>query len=108
MTLETATPTTTGADVERQMAGMRAFIVERYKLTTVPGRPEEHIGSCGHGVSLGYGCKTIRVRAMINREWIDQLTADFQIDPLWRAIPLTSMLDPHFNLTDLLDPLALS
>lgn len=106
MTPETATPTTAGADVERQMAEMRAFIVERYQLTTVPGRPEEHVGSRGYGVSLGYGCKTIRVRAMIYREWIDELTADFPIGPLWPT-RLTRILDPYFNQTDLLNPLAL-
>ena len=56
-------PMTTGSDVQRQLASMRARLVARYKLVAVSGRPEElEQTSTGKRVSLGYGCKTVRVR----------------------------------------------
>lgn len=97
MSVALAVRPTTGADAYRQMSVMRARLIARYKLVEVPGRPEE-LRNAGRvlGVSLGYGCKTIRVRAMLGREWIDELTHDFQIREGWGA-DLYALLDRHFG-----------
>lgn len=88
-------PATTGSDAHHQFSRMMARLVARYQLVVVPGRPEELVRpSTSQGVSLGYGCKTIRVRLMVGREWTE--TADFQIQEGW-ANDLYSMCDRHFG-----------
>lgn len=92
-------PITTGADADRQFSRMQARLVARYRLSAVPGRPEELVSpsiseSPRRGVSLGYGCKTIRVRLMMDREWIR--TEDFQIEEGWQA-RLYAMCDTYFG-----------
>lgn len=88
--------TSTGSQVQEQMARMKARLVARYKLAAVPGRAEElvSIELPQRGVSLGYGCKTIRVRAMVGRDWVDH--ADFQIGEGWGS-DLYALLDSHFH-----------
>jgi hypothetical protein len=78
---------------------MKARIIARYKLAAVPGRPEELVtplksGRRQLGVSMGYGCKTIRVRTMVGREWLDYI--DFQIKEGWGS-ELYGFLDVHFG-----------
>lgn len=74
---------TTGSDVQRQFGRMMARLVARYGLTAVSGRPEELIRPrTSRGVSLGYGCKTIRVRRMEGRRWVDW--QDYQIKDDWQ------------------------
>lgn len=75
---------TTGSEAQAQLGRMTARLVARYRLTAVPGRTEELIrpGS-PRGVSLGYGCRTIRVRTMLGREWTGW--HDFQIGDGWQA-----------------------
>lgn len=89
--------TTSGGEAQAQLARMKARLIARYKLEAVPGRPEE-LAQPGtdRRVSLGYGCKTIRVRGMVGRNWIDELTHDFQIIEGW-SNALYSMLDGHFG-----------
>jgi hypothetical protein len=89
----------TGADVQRQMTTMRIRCIARYKLTAVPGRPEELVtpmkpGRRQLGISFGYGCKTIRVRTMVGRQWTDHV--DFQIGEGWGS-ELYAFLDRHFG-----------
>lgn len=83
---------------QRQMALMKARAIARYKLTAVPGRPEELIRPEGDGlsvgVSFGYGCRSIRVRKMHGRTWTDHL--DFQIEEGWTPV-LCHFLDAHFG-----------
>lgn len=75
---------TTGSDVQRMMSTLRARLVARYRLSAVPGRPEELTQKeTGNTVSLGYGCKTIRIRKHDGREWVD--TIDLQIRDGWHA-----------------------
>jgi hypothetical protein len=79
-----------------QMGRMRARLIARYQLAAVPGRPEELIKpGTDLGVSLGYGCKTIRVRGMVGRCWLARLTADFQLGEGW-GNDLYRLLDAHF------------
>lgn len=88
-------PPTSGSDVQSQLARMKARLVARYRLAAVPGRPEELIRPwSSQAVSLGYGCKTIRVRTMVGREWIDH--RDFQIREGWQ-IELDELGDKHFG-----------
>ena len=88
-------PMTTGSDVQRQLASMRARLVARYKLVAVSGRPEElEQTSTGKRVSLGYGCKTVRVRKQQGRTWIDRI--DLQIAEGWHA-EVYAFLDEHFG-----------
>lgn len=88
-------PPTTGADAQRQFARMYARLVAQYRLAAVPGRPEELVRpGTSRGVSLGYGCKTIRVRLMLGREW--ESTRDFQIKDGWAA-PLYEFCDAWFE-----------
>lgn len=89
---------TTGAEAQRQLARMKARLVARYKLSSVPGRPEELVSpGTSQGVSLGYGCKTIRVRLMVGREWVD--AHDFQIGEGW-SNDLYTLCDRHFGWLD--------
>lgn len=85
-----------GSDAQRVIAMIRARLTARYKLTAVPGRPEELStgGLTDRRVSLGYGCKTIRIRRQQGREWIDRI--DIQIKEDWHAEVYT-FLDPHFE-----------
>lgn len=90
-------PGITGSSIQRQMATLRARLVARYKMHTVPGRPEElaqptitveHEGRIvreysGRVVSLGYGCGTIRVRKHDGRQWIDHI--DLQPNDGWHG-----------------------
>lgn len=95
--IDSVLPPSTGSDVQRQMASMRARVIARYRLTAIPGRPEELTKpNSDLGVSFGYGCKTIRVRAMTGREWNDELTHDYQIQEGWGA-DLYAQLDRHFG-----------
>lgn len=95
-----AVPATTGSDMQEQFARMKARLVARYRLAAVPGRPEELVspatpeGDLVRGVSLGYGCRTIRVRLMAGRDWIR--TEDFQISEGWQT-RLYDMCDTYFN-----------
>ncbi len=93
----------TGSDAQAQFARMKARLLARYRLSTVPGREEELVRPVtsegpARGVSLGYGCKTIRVRLMAGREWIR--TEDFQITAHqsdgWKA-ELDRMCDTYFG-----------
>jgi len=98
---DTPIPAVSGADAAEQIAAMRSRIKTRYRLTEVPGRPEELRQSAGvpslHPdlrVSLGYGCHTIRVRTQVGHRWL--AAADFQIEEGWAA-RLYALLDPHFG-----------
>lgn len=89
----------TGSMVQEQFGRMKARLVARYRLVAVPGRPEELVstrtpGMPRRGVSLGYGCRTIRVRLMLGREWVH--AEDFQIREGW-GIPLAELCDEHFG-----------
>lgn len=95
-------PTIVGGDAQVQIHQMRNRIAARYRLVAVPGRPEELRQSDGipslHPdlrVSLGYGCRTIRVRTQRGHEWLK--TVDFQIEDGWAA-RLYELLDPHFGV----------
>ena len=89
-------PATTGSDVQRQFARMKARLVARYGLAAVSGRPEELVRpGTSRGVSLGYGSKTIRVRLMDGRDWIER--HDFQIKDTWQPT-LDAMCDAHFGV----------
>lgn len=81
-------PQTTGSDVQRVMSTLRARLVARYRLSAVPGRPEEltQASAPGRTISLGYGCKTVRIRkhgGPTGRDWADHL--DIQIREGWHA-----------------------
>lgn len=86
---------TTGSDVQAQFGRMKARLVARYQLAAVRGRPEELVRPrTSRGVSLGYGCKTIRVRLMVGREW--QGSIDFQIKDDWQD-RLDALCDGFFG-----------
>lgn len=88
-------PTTTGSDAQAQFGRMKARLVARYKLVAVSGRPEELVSpGTNKGVSLGYGCRSIRVREMVGRTWIS--AHDFQIGADWK-VRLAELLDSHFG-----------
>ena len=89
-------PPTTGAQAQAQIAQMRAHMIARYRLTNVTGKPEEMVSSAdpNRGASLGYGCRTIRVRLMAGREWLR--ADDFQIRTDWHAA-LHAMCDTYFH-----------
>lgn len=90
-------PMATGGDAQRQLAQMKGRLITRYGLAAVPGKPEELVRpDTNLAVSVGYGCKTIRVRAMIGRRWVDELTHDFQIGEGW-GNALCALLDQHFG-----------
>ncbi len=90
-------PGISGSSIQRQMATLKARLVARYKLHTVPGRPEELSQATitveyegqpqgeyiGKTVSLGYGCGTIRVRKHDGRRWIDHI--DLQPNDGWHG-----------------------
>lgn len=94
----------TGAEAQHQFNVMWARLIARYRLREVPGRPEElaQIGSPELGVSLGYGCKTIRVRQMVGRKWVAHV--DFQIGTGWGA-ELYAFLDSHFRFSPPTSPI---
>jgi len=53
------------------IARLKAAVTARYKLTAVPGRPEElRLPNSDRGVSIQYGTYQIRVRLMDGRKWI--------------------------------------
>lgn len=88
-------PATTGSDVQRQMAMMRARLIARYKLVAVPDRAEElRMPHTDRRVSLGYATKTIRVRRQTGTHWDDHI--DFQIGEGW-SNELYASLDSHFG-----------
>lgn len=90
-------PTTSGGMGQQQLARMVARMVARYRLEAVPGRPEElRQPGTNRGVSVGFGCKTIRVRGMIGRDWTDESTRDFQVAEGWTK-DLFALLDPWFG-----------
>lgn len=103
---------TTGSDVHRMMATLKARLVARYKLHAVPGRPEEleanrpvlnppiemgkpiQVGEPGKRISIGYGCKTVRIRQHDGRNWTE--TLDLQIGDGWHE-QVYAFLDPYYN-----------
>lgn len=89
-------PSASGPDVQRQMASLKVRLIARYKLHAVPGRPEEleQNGGTGKLISLGYGCKTIRIRKHNGREWTDWI--DLQIQEGWHA-EVYAFLDRYFD-----------
>lgn len=97
-----------GQSAQAQMALMQARMIARYKLTAVPGRSEELVAPSGPdtdglsvGVSIGYGCQSIRVRKMRGRTWIDHM--DFPIREGW-TVDLCSYLDTHFGFQQPVTP----
>lgn len=83
----------------RVMLILRARCVARYRLRSVPGRPEELVTIAGQelGVSFGYTHRVIRVRqhgGPRNREWID--ARDIQIKDGWLD-EAQAFLDPFFG-----------
>lgn len=92
----------TGSDVQRIMASIRARLIARYQLHSVPGRPEELTENRGtyvdapegKTVSIGYGCKTIRIRKHNGRRWVD--TLDIPVRDGWYA-EVYAYLDPFFG-----------
>jgi hypothetical protein len=95
MTDELAYQPTTGSDAQTQLARMKARLVARYRLSAVAGRPEELVRpGTSRGVSLGYGCKTIRVRLMLGRVWAGSV--DFQIHEGWQT-KLDELVDEWFG-----------
>lgn len=111
-TLPERTTYPTGSDAYRQMSQIRANLIARYRLHVVPGRREELeanrpilngqpvmgkpivVGDPGKVVSLGYGCRTIRIRKHDGRRWID--TLDVQIDGTWPD-KVHGFLDEYFG-----------
>lgn len=115
-------PSPTGPDVQRHMASLKVRLIARYRLHTVPGRPEELVQAIrpemahlpadatgkptnttvqwvpeGRTVSLGYGCKTIRIRkhgGPNNRNWVDVL--DIHVRDGWHA-EVYAYLDEFFG-----------
>lgn len=103
----------TGSDVQRQLASLKARLIARYKLHTVPGRPEELeanrpilngqpvmgkpivVGDPGKVISLGYGCGTIRIRKHNGREWTDWI--DLQVTNAGWHDEVYAFLDSHFG-----------
>lgn len=67
----------TGSDAHRAMSTLYARLVARYRLSAPPGRQEELTQArTGKTISLGYGCKTIRIRkhgGPTGRTWVDYL-----------------------------------
>ena len=50
---------------------LREFLTGAYGLRPLPGKPEEFkLPGTTHGVSIGYGCGTVRVRLMDGRQWL--------------------------------------
>jgi len=91
----------TGAQAQRQLAQMRARAIGRYKLTRAKGRVEELVdpntsNRPGYevGVSLQYGCRQIRLRLMLGRQWIEVF--DFPIGHPWER-RFDQLLDGHFG-----------
>lgn len=85
----------TGSDAQRIMATIRARLVARYKLVAVPGRPEELACTLsGRRVSLGYGCKSIRIRRQDGSTWLGHI--DIQIRDGWHG-EVYQYLDSHFG-----------
>jgi hypothetical protein len=92
---DTQLPQPTGSDVQRVMAAIHLRLVARYKLTAVPGRPEELACTLtGRRVSLGYGCKSIRVRKQDGSKWLDRI--DIQVRDGWHG-EVYAFLDPWFG-----------
>ena len=88
-------PATSGSDAQQQLARMKARAIARYKLVAVPGRAEEYVQQETRlGVSFGYGCRTIRVRKMQGRTWVDHV--DFQIEEGW-SNEMYTFLDSWFG-----------
>jgi hypothetical protein len=91
----TKLPQPTGSDVQRTMAAIRVRLTARYVLAAVPGRAEElEQTATGRRVSLGYGCKSIRIRRQEGRTWLDHI--DIPIREGWHA-EVYAYLDDHFG-----------
>lgn len=75
---------------QRVMAILRANCIARYKMHSIPGRPEE-LGKAGGGnlprvISFGYQHGSIRIRKHggdRNRAWVDHV--DLRLDGDWMA-----------------------
>jgi hypothetical protein len=102
----TQLPGVTGSAVQRQMATLKARLIARYRLHTVPGRPEElvfNVPTQGlpqpqRVVSLAYGCGGIRIRkhgGTNNRDWVSVL--DLQPRDGWHA-EVYHYLDEFFGV----------
>lgn len=97
-------PGVTGSGIQRQMASLKARLIARYKLHSVPGRPEELTGNLlgvetalDRVVSLGYASKTIRIRkhgGESNRTWVDYI--DVQLNAGWHD-EVYAFLDSFFG-----------
>lgn len=104
-------PGNTGSSIQRQMATLKARLIARYRLHTVPGRPEELAQQTidveidgqhqdtyhGKTVSIGYGCGTIRIRKHDGRQWIQHL--DLQPNDGWHA-QVYQFLDSWMSYVD--------
>lgn len=88
---------TTGAQAQRQLALYRARVIARYRLRARVGKPDEFemIADPSRGVSLAYGCRTVRVRLMDGRRWTE--VRDFQVSGNPDLQRLYALLDHHFN-----------
>lgn len=89
-----------GLHAAKQINHMRLFTWSRYRLESVPGRPEEMAQpGTGRRVSFAYGCRTVRVRWQQERTWLGHV--DFQIVPDWmdsgQVAELRDLLDRHFH-----------
>lgn len=81
---------------QEQVGRLMARLVARYRLAAVPGRPEELVLPGTHqAVSVGYGCRTIRVRQMVGRVWVDHV--DLQLNSVAELGPVYALLDGHFG-----------
>lgn len=90
-------PQPSGSDIQRTIAQIRARLVARYKLTEVPGRPEELTDRNDARVSLAYAHRSIRLRKQNGRDWISHI--DLQVNDAW-GTEVYAFLDGHFGYID--------
>jgi hypothetical protein len=91
--------------VKRSPAGLMAMLkgkcIARYKLHTVPGRPEElQLNGGDLVISFGYLHGSVRIRqhgGERNRQWVDYADITFRDGWLGTAF---EYLDPFFGYTD--------
>lgn len=87
-------PQPTGSDAQRTIASIHARLVARYRLSAVPGRPEELADQNDRRVSLAYASRSIRIRKQQGRTWLDHI--DLVINEGWHA-EVYRFLDGHFG-----------
>lgn len=78
----TVDPSGRSTNPDRFISITRARLIARYRMKTVPSRPEELITHDGlHQVSFAYSGGEMRIRKHDGREWIDH--RDFRLRDGW-------------------------